>query len=227
MINANLPLPRLADHLKIPFDTLISYINTPEVQAEINAYEALITLRARLLGEAARPISLRRLLDVLESPAPKLSGHDPDADTRALHRHAELIRRTATTIARESRALAPKAAPKPAPKHASDQLTQKGAPSASSGSSSISTSLPSSSKGASSASTSSSASSSSCASSNLGAADFSPRGSASSPPTSLATRPSPASSQRPSPVSSLHPSSPVRSLHSVCGSTRARDHPAV
>jgi hypothetical protein len=121
MINANLPLPRLADHLKIPFDTLIAHINTPEVQAEINAYEALINLRARLIGEAARPISLRRLLDVLESPAPSLSGRDPDADTRALHRHAELIRRTATTIARESRALAPTPprAPKSSPRTAS------------------------------------------------------------------------------------------------------------
>ncbi len=134
MINANLPLARLADHLKIPFDTLVAHINTPEVQAEINAYEALINLRARLIGESARPISLRKLLDVLESPAPRPSGRDIDADQRTLHRHAELIRRTATTIARESRALAPRHAP--APKHASDQLTQKGAPSASSGSSS-------------------------------------------------------------------------------------------
>lgn len=107
MINANLPLARLAEHLKIPFDTLVAHINTPEVQAEIDAYEQLTNLRARLLGESARPISLRKLLDVLESPAPRPSGRDPDADQRALHRHAELIRRTATTIARESRALAP------------------------------------------------------------------------------------------------------------------------
>jgi hypothetical protein len=107
MLKANLPLPALAEHLKIPFLTLIDYIHTPEVQAEIDAYESLINLRARLLGESARPISLRKLLDVLESPAPRLTGRDPDADTRALHRHAELIRRTATTIARESRALAP------------------------------------------------------------------------------------------------------------------------
>ncbi len=134
MINANLPLARLADHLKVPFDTLIAHINTPEVQAEINAYEELTNLRARLLGEAARPISLRRLLDVLESPAPRLTGRDPDADQRALHRHAELIRRTATTIARESRALAPKTIH--TPKLVADQRPQKGAPSASSGSSS-------------------------------------------------------------------------------------------
>ncbi len=107
MLKANLPLSALAAHLNIPFLTLIDYINAPEVQAEIDAYESLINLRARLLGESARPISLRKLLDVLESPAPKLTGRDPDADTRALHRHAELIRRTATTIARESRALAP------------------------------------------------------------------------------------------------------------------------
>ncbi|MBX3367403.1 MAG: hypothetical protein KF912_08840 [Phycisphaeraceae bacterium] len=164
IINANLPLARLADHLKIPFDTLIDYIKTPEVQAEIDAYEELNALRARLLGEAARPISLRKLLDVLESPAPKLTGRDPDADQRILHRHAELIRRTATTIARESRALAPKPAPAPkpaaraasvnertsssasepaaAPESLTDQRPQKGAPSASSGSSSSSSHAP-------------------------------------------------------------------------------------
>jgi hypothetical protein len=140
IINANLPLARLADHLKIPFDTLIAHVNTPEVQAEIDAYEQLNNLRARLLGEAARPISLRKLLDVLESPTPRLTGRDPDADQCTLHRHAELIRRTATTIARESRALAPKPvlAPKlaAAPKPAADRRSQKGAPSASSGSTS-------------------------------------------------------------------------------------------
>lgn len=108
MLEANLPLPALAHHLKIPFATLVGYIQMPEVQAEIDAYEALTQLRARLLGQTARPVSLRRLLDVLESPAP-LPGHrDPESDQRALHRHAELMRRTATTIARESRALAPK-----------------------------------------------------------------------------------------------------------------------
>ncbi|MBX3362007.1 MAG: hypothetical protein KF705_11305 [Phycisphaeraceae bacterium] len=77
IINANLPLARLADHLKIPFDTLIDYIKTPEVQAEIDAYEELNALRARLLGEAARPISLRKLLDVLESPAPSSRAATP------------------------------------------------------------------------------------------------------------------------------------------------------
>jgi hypothetical protein len=133
MIDANLPLARLAEHLKIPFDTLVAHINSPEVQAEIDAYEALTNLRARLLGEAARPISLRRLLDALESPAPRPSGRDSDADQRAIHRHAELIRRTATTIARESRALVPK--PLLAPKPAADRRSQEGAPSASSGSS--------------------------------------------------------------------------------------------
>ena len=127
IINANLPLDRLADYLKIPFLTLMDYINTPEVRAEIDAYDQLLTIRARLLGQTARPISLRRLLDVLESPAPGPVGRDPESDQRALHRHAELIRRTATTIARESRAFAPKPAP--------NQRAQKGAPSASSGSS--------------------------------------------------------------------------------------------
>ncbi|QYK48122.1 MAG: hypothetical protein KF838_15185 [Phycisphaeraceae bacterium] len=122
MLRANLPLDRLAAHLNIPFLTLIDYINTPEVQAEIDAYDQLLTIRARLLGQTARPISLRKLLDVLESPAPQPTGRDPESDQRTLHRHAELIRRTATTIARESRALAPKPAP--------DQRAQKGAPSA-------------------------------------------------------------------------------------------------
>ncbi|MBX3365768.1 MAG: hypothetical protein KF912_00450 [Phycisphaeraceae bacterium] len=136
MLRANLPLDRLAAHLNIPFLTLIDYINTPEVQAEIDAYDQLLTIRARLLGQTARPISLRKLLDVLESPAPQPTGRDPDADQRALHRHAELIRRTATTIARESRALAPKPATKPAHTPTPDQRPQKGAPSASSGSSS-------------------------------------------------------------------------------------------
>ncbi|MBX3367967.1 MAG: hypothetical protein KF912_11710 [Phycisphaeraceae bacterium] len=138
MLRANLPLDRLAAHLNIPFLTLIDYINTPEVQAEIDAYDQLLTIRARLLGQTARPISLRKLLDVLESPAPQPTGRDPDADQRALHRHAELIRRTATTIARESRALVPK----PAPETLTDQRPQKGAPSASSGSSCSSSHAP-------------------------------------------------------------------------------------
>lgn len=116
MLKANLPLPALAAHLNIPFDTLRQYLRLPEVRAEIDAYEELVNLRARLLGQTARPISLRRLLDVLESPAPRPVGRDPEADQRTLHRHAELIRRTATTIARESRALAPTPSPKPSPK---------------------------------------------------------------------------------------------------------------
>ena len=138
MLKANLSLDRLAAHLNIPFLTLIDYINTPEVQAEIDAYDQLLTLRARLLGQTARPISLRKLLDILECPAPQPSGRDPEADQRTLHRHAELIRRTATTIARESRALAPKPtpAPNPAPKlmaaptPSADERAQRGAPSA-------------------------------------------------------------------------------------------------
>ncbi|MBX3316257.1 MAG: hypothetical protein KF902_05275 [Phycisphaeraceae bacterium] len=132
MLKANLPLDRLAAHLNIPFLTLIDYINTPEVQAEIDAYDQLLTLRARLLGQTARPVSLRKLLDILESPAPQPSGRDPEADQRTLHRHAELIRRTATTIARESRALAPKPIPnpKPVPDNTADQRAQRGAPSA-------------------------------------------------------------------------------------------------
>ena len=105
IVNANLTLPALAAHLKIPFETLVAHIRTPEVQAEIDAYETLSELRGRLLGEAARPIALRKLLDVLETPAPQPTGLDPDADHRALYRHAELIRRAATTIAKESRAL--------------------------------------------------------------------------------------------------------------------------
>ena len=138
IINANLPLPALAKHLNIPFDTLVDHINTPEVRSEIDAYEELCNLRARLLGEAARPISIRKLLDVLESPAPRPTGRDPEADQRTLHRHAELIRRTATTIARESRALAPKPASKHAPARPAppvEREPQKGAPSASSESS--------------------------------------------------------------------------------------------
>ncbi|MCW5768159.1 MAG: hypothetical protein KIT19_05715 [Phycisphaeraceae bacterium] len=138
MLKANLPLPALAAHLNIPFLTLIDYINTPEVQAEIDAYDQLLTLRARLLGQTARPISLRKLLDILESPAPQPSGRDPEADQRTLHRHAELIRRTATTIAKESRVLAPKPTPAPtpapklmaAPTPSADERAQRGAPSA-------------------------------------------------------------------------------------------------
>jgi hypothetical protein len=126
MIRAQLPLEALAAQLGIPFSTLITYVHLPEVQAEINAYEELLTIRARLLGHTARPVSLRKLLDILESPAPRLTHHNPEADQRTLHRHAELIRRTATTITRESRALAPK--PAPAPAKSGDRTRAKGSP---------------------------------------------------------------------------------------------------
>jgi hypothetical protein len=108
IIETNLPLPDLARHLGIPFEKLLAHINTPEVQAEINAYEELVRLRARLVGQTARPISIRKMLEVLETPTPRPLGRDPESDQRALHRHADLIRRTAAVIARESRALAPK-----------------------------------------------------------------------------------------------------------------------
>ncbi len=164
ILKANIPLAALAAHYNVPFLTLVDYVNTPEVQAEIDAYEKLTNLRARLLGQTARPVSIRKLLDVLQSPAPEPRGRDPEADQRALHRHAELIRRTATTIAKEARALAPKSAlaPKPAPKPASksdvppesraDQHTQAGAPSAPMQSSSAGSSSSSSTSSSSSAS---------------------------------------------------------------------------
>ena len=119
IIKANLPFAALAAHLNLCFDTLRAYLRVPEVRAEIDAYDELISLRARLIGQTARPVSLRKLLDVLESPAPIPIGAadpadpywtsqpDPEKHQRALHQHAELIRRTATTIARESRVLSP------------------------------------------------------------------------------------------------------------------------
>lgn len=113
MIKAALPLPALAEHLKIPFRTLIGYIDSPDVQAEIDALDRLTLIRARLLGDIARPVSIRRLLGILERPDPEPRGDDPDADAKHLLRHDELIRRTATTIAKESRALAAKPAPAP------------------------------------------------------------------------------------------------------------------
>ena len=122
MIKAALPLPALAEHLKIPFRTLIGYIDSPDVQAEIDALDRLTLIRARLLGDIARPVSIRRLLGILERPDPEPRGDDPDADAKHLLRHDELIRRTATTIAKESRALAAKPA--------SISKPQKGAPSA-------------------------------------------------------------------------------------------------
>jgi hypothetical protein len=108
IIESNLPLTELSRLSQIPFQTLREYVSTPEVQTEIDAYEQLVALRARLVGQTARPISIRKMLDVLETPTPRPLGRDPESDQRALHRHAELIRRTAAAIARESRALAPK-----------------------------------------------------------------------------------------------------------------------
>jgi hypothetical protein len=108
IIESNLPLTELSRLSQIPFQTLREYVSTPEVQTEIDAYEELVALRARLVGQTARPISIRRMLDVLETPTPRPLGRDPESDQRALHRHAELIMRTAAAIARESRALAPK-----------------------------------------------------------------------------------------------------------------------
>jgi len=123
MLRANVPFETLAAHLDIPFDTLRHWLRLPEVRAEIEAYEELTSIRARLLGQTARPLSLRKLLDVLESPAPEPGGENPEADQRTLHRHAELIRRTATTIARESRALAPK------PQRGATSASSEGSPS--------------------------------------------------------------------------------------------------
>ncbi len=224
MIRAQLPLEALAAQLGIPFSTLITYLHLPEVQAEINAYEALINLRARLIGEAARPISLRRLLDILESPAPRLTHHNPEADQRTLHRHAELIRRTATTITHESRALAPKPAPAPkpaqrtasertsasasapaaAPESLTDQRPQKGAPSASSGSSS-----------------SSSASSSSSPAPDQSAQEIT----APAPPLPIAHSPLPSSSD-PSFLSPLRDSDSSAASAFSSRSRHARDRPA-
>lgn len=105
ILETKFPLTELARVNQIPFETLREYVNRPEVRVEIDAYEELVRLRARLVGETARPVSIRKMLEVLETPTPRPIGRNPESDQRALYRHADLIRRTSTSIARESRAL--------------------------------------------------------------------------------------------------------------------------
>ncbi|MBX3315588.1 MAG: hypothetical protein KF902_01850 [Phycisphaeraceae bacterium] len=201
MLNANLPLPALAEHLGIPFQTLIDYINFPEVRAEIEAYEELCALRARLLGQTARPISLRRLLDVLQYPAPVPTRMDrPEEFQRTLHRHAELIRRTATTIAKESRAVLGRSAlradaksPSQSPRAHSDGTSSGRGTVRSEPELVHDTPAPP-------PTPAPSPSSPQGASNNLGAADFSPRGSSSAPssaPSNTEPTPAPVSSDEP------------------------------